>query len=718
MVTAATGVSTSTDVIKKATRNLKPDPHDQADFKLVWPLLQCFQNANRGFKFDIKADAEGHLERIVAVFGYAGDILKHAYCILGLDAAHFKDIVIELEPKTLLKKMMISAIVVRVPNMANLILGFVISYSECAADIKPLVTMLTEMGVDVNVPSFAVFTDNGSALGKVCREELPNVLNMLCAKHLENQLKQHGGKKILAQFWRARKAVTKVQYQAAMTDMPAEPLAYLNGLSVPFALYVAVARGNRLYEKKTSNQIEQTFSYLLEARFYGLYQFLFRLLSLNCSRIVGERAAAHAKGGTVLTPYAARSHAMMDEKRKRHQLKCDYDPTTEQAMVYTSLQNTFSGRHFHVNLREKTCDCGQWHQLDEPCEHAWETMLVAKIPIERLFSEEFFGAVNLRANWQEMFEYPSTLVVMVGSNEVENLYSTSPAFPALKPILVVDTTSSTAKRIKSGGEASSASTISAKNYKQERVTCSRCQKNISRDTKHLLSACDNWIRRTDYVAPTYDVGCASVQVPQCGALALASSSTPKTVIGVSSASCSSSNTSTSMLTTFVGQASSSSAANAQTSVKRTLCLTLTRSWKLLAVGGSGEIGSQINGTYDYNVLNSSAPSYTHSTNGIVLRVLAGSWAFQFADCSETNVQIARLNRHEEKLGTPCDHGVWVVWDKAAKRTFEQEHLKVTHVDSERPHHTVQSQGPSAISLPTAFSNHVSVSMCIPFQHCL
>ena len=87
----------------------------------------------------------------------------------------------------------------------------------------------------------------------------------------------HQSGKAVDYFWRARNAKTEASYTAIMTEMQRDKPAahkYLSEVQENWQLYKAISSNHRLFSTKTSNLVEQAFSYTLEERNNPPYHYL------------------------------------------------------------------------------------------------------------------------------------------------------------------------------------------------------------------------------------------------------------------------------------------------------------------------------------------------------------------------------------------------------------------------------------------------------------
>lgn len=95
-VAAALNINTSVDVIKKANKEFKISAQQHLDgYNLLEPYLHELKRLNPGLLYEIQRvpDSTAFL-RLIVIPQYTKDVQQYQYPLLGLDAAHMKDIVL------------------------------------------------------------------------------------------------------------------------------------------------------------------------------------------------------------------------------------------------------------------------------------------------------------------------------------------------------------------------------------------------------------------------------------------------------------------------------------------------------------------------------------------------------------------------------------------------------------------------------------------------
>lgn len=177
-----------------------------------------------------------------------------------------------------------------------------------------------------------------------------------------------------------------------------------------------------------------------------------------------------------------------------------------QVSGYVSLlgEHKVRSKKFNVNLQNRTCDCHRYQQTGIPCIHAIALIRHLKVPMRKQYFYEFCFVENL----EKMFESGKVLRIssnLIGNSVYINKFATvlpndeqiekiimedetegkHKLIPSIIALDKFDTTTSSAKRIRSSGEHVSSSTQKI----GKRRVCSICNKNISKKTKHGPNAC-------------------------------------------------------------------------------------------------------------------------------------------------------------------------------------------------------------------------------------
>ena len=532
------GDSPTDDVIKKGWKDLKMDADDHVNgYSRMDPLLSMFKELNPGFDYVIGKDADGHFQHVAIMLPYAQQAaeLGYMYNLLGLDGAHFKDIVIQQrgatdeQPRKLLKKNTLSVISSRAPNMSILILGFIVSFSENSADIDVLLRLFAKNGLILDDSRYVLLTDRGSALIKTAESYLSKAFHFLCGKHLSENVKAHGGGVgSVSSFWKARNATTQVAYEAVMKEMAEKNRkchSYLVDIEEKWQLYRAIDANAKIYQTQSSNLVEQVMSLLLEARFESPYFFLVNALTKICSRMSDERSKANEQkdNTSVLTPYAHEIFRAREKDCLSRKFRVQIiDGRTGSANVTSVLESVSSAKIYRVELSQKSCSCSIYQQSGDPCIHAHAVIRDMKLPVQDIFSDAYFDRLSFRRTWIQLYELPSTRCKMPGDDEVsrrQHELESDPTYVPVKVVIVADNTKSlTSKRIASSGESAGGGTVSAKRAKGEAIACPHCTKLLSVRTRHGSAACAKHAKK--YGIPEVEI----IHIPRHSSLPSSSSS--------------------------------------------------------------------------------------------------------------------------------------------------------------------------------------------------
>ena len=146
----------------------------------------------------------------------------------------------------------------------------------------------------MNNSDITILSDRGPAILNALNRHCNKAFLKPCPLHIKRNLIHHGysTKKLLSLYWEATNAPTFSQYENIMREMrtagngKGEKMAqYLEEID-NWQLYKAVERGNRIYEMKSDNIVEITFSWLEEVRSYCTpYYVIADLMMENIIRI-------------------------------------------------------------------------------------------------------------------------------------------------------------------------------------------------------------------------------------------------------------------------------------------------------------------------------------------------------------------------------------------------------------------------------------------------
>ena len=232
-------------------------------FNLIQAQLSLLAERNNGFVYNIETnETNNELKSISVLMHYANRILEYSFKIIGLDAGHMKDIVID-NKLTKLKKMFIYLLTTRLPNNKMCILAFYLCYSENSFDMNNFLMFLSNNGLNLNQEDITIITDRGSSIINAVTNNLPLAASYYCSKHLERNLKTNKIHTHISLFWLARNAVTLESYNKIMEEMKIKKPSmynYLNNIE-GWQLYKIIERqsSNMLHGVSTNNLVETVF---------------------------------------------------------------------------------------------------------------------------------------------------------------------------------------------------------------------------------------------------------------------------------------------------------------------------------------------------------------------------------------------------------------------------------------------------------------------------
>ena len=279
-----------------------------------------------------------------------------------------------------------------------IILAMSICFTEDKEELKRLLDVCLESGLQINSSDLTLLSDRSAAIINAVDEKLPLVYHAFCPLHLERNLISKGFKAYLILFHRARNAVNLFDYNAAMeaiANVSMDMYAYLKGIS-GWQKYLVYNRsqlyGNKLYEAGSDNLVEQPFSWLLSARKLSPYFIIKNIIS---NVILHQQRCAHQvmQNQSIIAPYASTIFAKRFSKEDNNTIftirwgKRTLDGT---ATVDSTHRVVGANKSFQVDLQRHLCSCFVWQQTGIPCKHAIACLKQLQIEQEEFRYADFF----------------------------------------------------------------------------------------------------------------------------------------------------------------------------------------------------------------------------------------------------------------------------------------------------------------------------------------
>jgi hypothetical protein len=161
---SSTKKEVSKDILRKATAQmLRKDAYSYTDdMKRLRSYCEVLKAKNSGVHYDLKDDADGDLEYFAIVLPGRKAEFKNYRKIFGVDATHFKDILVNLTAEekeafdfddndlVFLANRVVVALTGRDINNRNIIIALVVAPSENITAVKMLFDVCQSVDIDLN----------------------------------------------------------------------------------------------------------------------------------------------------------------------------------------------------------------------------------------------------------------------------------------------------------------------------------------------------------------------------------------------------------------------------------------------------------------------------------------------------------------------------------------------------------------------------------------
>lgn len=190
------GTVATVDVIKKCmalTGRLQPEDHITA-LQTLPAELQAIQDLNPTFNYLLEVQGPFDIfRRLTVVMPHAKEACNYTFKVYGLDGAHTDAIVVQKNPRTIMKQNTLLAVTSRMPNNNITLLAFTICYSENIEDVTHLFDACIAVGLPLNEPDASIISDRSAALAAGLAAVTPQAYHARCPKHLERNLSSFFG---------------------------------------------------------------------------------------------------------------------------------------------------------------------------------------------------------------------------------------------------------------------------------------------------------------------------------------------------------------------------------------------------------------------------------------------------------------------------------------------------------------------------------------------
>lgn len=210
-------------------------------------------------------------------------------------------------------------------------------------------------------------------------------------------------------------------------------------------------------------------AFLLEARFYHIVSFV-KTLFLQIFQFWAKDRIDSEKEVLVLTPAGNEVYNKIAMIQKNHPLRIEY---ISESCTLVQRNNNHNICHA-VNVTKNKCECGNWEQLQVPCEHFLQVHgeLKRKCILclsgsycneHNIFNENFFGSELLTSNWKKFHDCRSIkFLTYPGCESIKRQAVTE---KLLLVAIAIDSVSKSQKRIKGNGDLNQGSSISLNCHK-------------------------------------------------------------------------------------------------------------------------------------------------------------------------------------------------------------------------------------------------------------
>ena len=469
----------------------------------VEPYLDELRKLNPGctVRLDkLASESEGDkFQRLFVIPSYTKPLIndEYGFSVVGLDAAHMKDVVLKKRiPRALLEKCVVTVISGRLPGNTQVIYALMLSQSECSEDIKALLDLLAEEGINLDKETMIIVSDRGKAIIKAVLDNITKAYHHFCPLHIEGNLKAAGFGGALALFWLARNATTKAEHDKYMNIIKQHKTAsdktigermhtYLSGITDNWQVHLVVSKGLMLYGFKSSNIVETTMGWLKEARKEPAYYFV-RGAMRKIATDITKQAEAAEESNRVLTPYADGKY--LEHKRRLMCYAYHIDACGGKLyQVRSGVENRLTTPDYRIDLNTHTCTCLQWSQRGIPCIHAAAVAEHLNLTDDVLYAAPFFHPSMLQSRRKEAFAKCVSAFVLPAHDQVVNVQATGGYQPMSYRIIENYPKLSTTKRFPSSGESSHAGTTNPRSTELRK--CIYCHELMKSEKNHSVSKC-------------------------------------------------------------------------------------------------------------------------------------------------------------------------------------------------------------------------------------
>jgi hypothetical protein len=464
MIATSTGHGVPADHhIKKANSMARPTGKQHlASYSMLMPYMEELKTLHPDMEFNIDQN-KGVFLRLMVLFPYSKQALKHCFNVVGVDSAHMGMVALEgITPHELHGFM---------PGQA------------------------LPVGRHV-LPKLHITAVTGRTM------VFPKAIRFLCPVHIKRNLKTYGfsSEAIIHQFWKVQKAKSESVYNMEMEIMEGiSPRAckYLREIDGWWQMYRLHECGAVLHEFQSDNVIEGAFGWMVEDRQCGsAYNFATAMHVKVMTRMNAMKLDVRnlPKGpADFLTPYAERCFRRNEQKVKLlgpltfSVPEAGNNECAPKVVVMGTSKLTGALRSHVVDFAAKTCGCRHWEQSGVPCLHAIAYMHSAQMQAYKSYFYEWCWLSKLRGLMEDVEMLPPD------ETEVAARAASDRARYRLLPLINADATSSKSnKRIASNGDGKEGGGVPYSQVgKMKKVVCRDCGKYISPRTDHLPEACHN-----------------------------------------------------------------------------------------------------------------------------------------------------------------------------------------------------------------------------------
>ena len=423
------GVQVSKDIAKKAlAKKLITGAEILASAAFIEPYLDELKERNPNCEVKLERyPGTDDFHRLLVIPSYTVDIVNkgYAYPVVGIDGAHMKDVEISKRiPRVLLEKMHVTVVSTRMPGNTLLILGFMLSHSECEADITELLRVLKEKGVDLDREDLVIISDRGNAIFAAVTNQFTKAYQHFCPIHIERNLMHHGYGKLLMWFWKARNATTKADHDIIMAKLRTKGslgermYTYLKTIPDHWQLYLLIEKGLTIYGMKSNNIIESVMSWILKERARSPYYFVKTMMHHILEALYEQKVKALARVDA-LTEHANKVYL----ENKRLLLCYAFEVTSDSDSTYhvvNTVDDSITAPDYSVNWLTRTCSCLQWQQLGVPCCHAIAVGEHLAVASTDFFAAPYFDKRMLQGTRTDAFTTCSFDTKLPTHDEVRN----------------------------------------------------------------------------------------------------------------------------------------------------------------------------------------------------------------------------------------------------------------------------------------------------------